>query len=259
MDATTPRETHATEDEAWEIQRLQRRMLSRFLVVFSVPLAVIMALAVMSYKLSQKVEKIALLQDIMQQEVFYEQGKSYTQLIEGYEKLRQNGLYSPLMVSRLASLYFERNTGHDRDEAFQLLNRAKASFSDPRGIYQALCALYTLKNTEDEAIKHCEQSIALDHNDHQSYNNAAWVYALSQNEEIRDMERALRYAEKAVTLTAARNTDYLDTLAKIYVLTGEAAKAHEIIQKVEVSLDKKASYRAQMARFQANHSHVTTE
>jgi tetratricopeptide (TPR) repeat protein len=259
MDATTPRETHATDDEAREIHRLQRSILSRFLVVFSVPFVVIMALAVMSYKLSQKVEKIELLQDIMQQEVFYEQGKSYTQLIAGYEKLRQNGLHSPLMVSRLASLYFERNAGHDRDEAFQLLNSAKASFSDTKGIYQTLCALYTIKNTEDEAIEHCEQSIKLDPNDHQSYNNAAWIYANSQNKAISNIEKALRYAKAAVTLTTERNTDDLDTLAKIYFLQGEAAKAQETIQKVEVLLDKKESYRTQMARFQANHGHVTTE
>jgi hypothetical protein len=144
MDDKTPRDKHSTDDEDREVHMLRRKILHRFLFVFSIPLAVIISLAVTSYNLSNKVEKIELLQDIILREIFYEKGKSYTQIIKGYEKLEENDFFSPPTASRLASLYFERNIGDDRDHAFNILNKAKKSFTDQWEIYQTLCAFYTL-------------------------------------------------------------------------------------------------------------------
>jgi tetratricopeptide (TPR) repeat protein len=259
MEATHQRDPHATDDEAQNVQRLQRKILSRFLVVFSAPVAIILSLAVIAYQLNQKVEKIALLQDIMLQEIFYEKGKSYAQLITGYETLAAHNFFSARMASRLASLYFERNTGTDRAHAVQLLQAAQHTFPETGEIAQTLCAFYTFLNREEEALTTCEQAIAVAPDDHQAYNNAAWIYAHATQPEHHDLDKALRYAAKAVQLTTERNTDNLDTLAEVYFLKGDADKARETITKAAVVLDKTAYYRAQMDKFHANQGTETTE
>ena len=259
MDATHPHDPYATAAEARDVQRLQRKILSRFLVVFSAPVLIIISLAVMSYRLNQKVEKIELLQDIMLQEIFSQKGKSYAQLITGYEKLAANDFFSPRMASRLASLYFERNIGNDRAHAVQLLQAAKHAFPDTEEISQTLCAFYTFLNREEEALTTCEHAIALAPDDHQAYNNAAWIYAHATQPERHDLDKALRYAQKAVQLTTEQNTDNLDTLAEVYFLQGDADKARETITKAAVVLDKTAYYRAQLERFHAHQGTGTTE
>jgi tetratricopeptide (TPR) repeat protein len=259
MDATYQRDPQATADEARDVQRLQRKILSRFLVVFSAPVAIILSLAVMAYQLHQKVEKIELLQDIMLQEIFYQKGKSYAQLIKGYETLAAHDFFSPRMASRLASLYFERNTGNDRAHAVQQLQAAQHTFPDTGEIAQTLCAFYTFLNREEEALTTCEHAIALAPDDHQSYNNAAWIYAHATQPERHDLDKALRYAAQAVQLTTEQNTEDLDTLAEVYFLKGDADKARETITKAAVVLDKTAYYRAQMDRFHAHQGTGTTE
>src|SRR5262249_8181525 len=201
MDDKTLLHKHSTDDEDYTVRILKRKILRRFIFVFSIPLIVIIFLGMVSYNLSNEVENIESLQDIILREIFYEKGKSYAHIIKGYEKLEKNGSFSSLMASRIASLYFERNTGDDRKHAFNILDKAKKSFADKWEIYQTLCAFYTLLNMEDDSIKNCEKAIELDPDDHQSYNNVAWIYAHAKNKDVNDIDKALRYAEKAVKLT----------------------------------------------------------
>jgi tetratricopeptide (TPR) repeat protein len=265
MNETTHRETPSTEDEDREVQRLQKRILYRFLLVFSAPLVIIIALAVMSYQLNTKVKKVELLQDIILREIFYEDGKNYTQVIKGYENLKAHNFSSPRMESRLASLYFERATGNDRALALQTLNAAKQSSTATWEIYQTLCAFYTALNTEHpagfeaEALQHCEKSIALAPDDHQSRNNAAWIYAHAAPKEVKHMDQALRYAEEAVKLTARKNAEVLDTLAEVYFLKGDTNKALTAIEEAVTLLDKQKYYAARMAKFQSHNGTATEE
>jgi tetratricopeptide (TPR) repeat protein len=57
------------------------------------------------------------------------------------------------------------------------------------------------------------------------FSRAAWVLATSSHAEVRDGARAVRYAERAVTLTGGRDANALATLAAAYAETGQFDRA----------------------------------
>lgn len=83
------------------------------------------------------------------------------------------------------------------------------------------------------------------------YNNAAWLYATTPIESVRDVQRALRYAETAVRLTKGEDATILDTLAEALHRDGrhdEAVRAAEkaVAMRPDMAVLKKhlETYRA---------------
>lgn len=63
------------------------------------------------------------------------------------------------------------------------------------------------------------------------YNNAAWLYATTPVESVRDVKRALRYAETAVQLSGGEEAVFLDTLAEALYRNGQVAEAVRVAEK----------------------------
>ena len=82
-------------------------------------------------------------------------------------------------------------------------------------------------------------------------NNLAWLYLTAQDRQLRNLERAMKLAQKSVELHPT--IDNLDTLAEAYFQSGEIKKALEIIRKAGSDVDyspKRHSYlRKQLLRF----------
>ncbi len=84
-----------------------------------------------------------------------------------------------------------------------------------------------VQKDEAQALEYYERAIAHDSQDFASYNHIAWICVASKNSKIRNPQKALQYATKAVELTGGQSANELDTLAHAYFLTGDIDKALE--------------------------------
>ncbi|MGA1871112.1 MAG: sulfatase-like hydrolase/transferase [bacterium] len=92
--------------------------------------------------------------------------------------------------------------------------------------YNLGCALWRKRDYE-RAGESYEWATKLDPNFALPYNNMAWMLATSEDRRYRDVQRAIRYAERAVELE--RNENFLDTLAIAY------AEAHDFKRALRAS------------------------
>src|SRR5206468_2705273 len=76
-----------------------------------------------------------------------------------------------------------------------------------------------------EAASHLREAIRLSPDWPQPLNALAWLLATSPDPAVRDGERALRLAARAVELTASRNPQVLDTQAAAQAASGRFAAA----------------------------------
>lgn len=84
---------------------------------------------------------------------------------------------------------------------------------------------------EMKARKYFEQAIARDDQYYVAYNSLAWLYVTAEDVKLRDPQKALEYAQKAVTLTSEHNAAELDTLAHAYFQLSNIDKAIETESK----------------------------
>jgi tetratricopeptide (TPR) repeat protein len=92
-------------------------------------------------------------------------------------------------------------------------------------------------NDEEMALKDMLQiDINKTENPH-ALNYAAWIMATSKNTKLRDGEKAVRYAKKAVELDGNKSAFIVDTLAAAYADNGQFGKAVET-QKKAIKLFK---------------------
>ena len=103
-----------------------------------------------------------------------------------------------------------------------------------------------------DAIKDFEQSIRLDSNYAESFNDLAWILATCKEARYRDGKRAVELATRACDLTHSRDAPSLDTLAAAYAETGDFDSAilwEQKAIKVQPLLDTFTRYHAALARF----------
>jgi tetratricopeptide (TPR) repeat protein len=74
-------------------------------------------------------------------------------------------------------------------------------------------------------------------------NDLAWRLAISPDAQMDDSQIAMRFADKAVALTARTNASYIDTLAAAYAAAGDFAKA-VTVQQEAVALLKNANMKS---------------
>lgn len=92
-----------------------------------------------------------------------------------------------------------------------------------------LAMLYVHMERETEAVMVYEKLLALNKMDAEGLNNLAWILITAKNEKLRDIERGLFLAKKAVSMEP--NPVFLDTLAEAYSVNGNREKAVEVITK----------------------------
>jgi len=95
--------------------------------------------------------------------------------------------------------------------------------------YFQLAQIYSdglgVSKNEARAIDYYEMVIAGDGSNAVAYNNIAWVRVTSHDPKIRDPQKALDYALKAVDLSGGKQPYALDTLATAYFQAGQIDKA----------------------------------
>jgi Zn-dependent protease with chaperone function len=98
------------------------------------------------------------------------------------------------------------------------LNRQVTKDPNNVSLYQNLAMIYHQMGKYEEAIKAYEKALALDENQPVVLNNLAWLLVTAPDEHLRQKERALALARKAVKLN--RSPVFLDTLAEAYYANG---------------------------------------
>jgi tetratricopeptide (TPR) repeat protein len=119
-------------------------------------------------------------------------------------------------LARLGTLYFLANRN---DSARAIETLLEANRIDPLAWqpYRGLTFIYATIDKPKEALETGKKGIELNPLDANAYNNLAWVSSQTQNAQYRDLNAALIYAKKAVSLTNERVPDYLDTLVRVYI------------------------------------------
>jgi tetratricopeptide (TPR) repeat protein len=114
-----------------------------------------------------------------------------------------------------------------------------------------LANVETLSGNEAATIELYEKIIAVRPEDNLVLNNLAWLYLTAQDRQLRNLERAMKLAQKSVDLLPT--IDNLDTLAEAYFQSGDTKQALEVIRKAASEVDyppKRHSYlRKQLLRF----------
>lgn len=98
----------------------------------------------------------------------------------------------------------------------------KSNETEAERLYQEGIQQYS-KGAYNEAIKYSLEAIKKNPNHAGAYNQIAWIYALNNFE----LEQALRYAQKAISLAKTPNdqANFRDTLADIYARLGDFDRA----------------------------------
>lgn len=105
----------------------------------------------------------------------------------------------------------------------------------------------------DEAYAAADQLAEFAKDDAQQLNALAWFIVDNQNVGQRDLDRAAKYATRAVEASESKNSAILDTLARIHFDKGDVAKAVEVQTKaLEVASDaEKAELQPALDKYKA--------
>jgi tetratricopeptide (TPR) repeat protein len=132
----------------------------------------------------------------------------------------------------------------------KLANQQLKSEPDNIVIYENLAMFYHNLGKYRDAIRTYEQILSIQSDHAVALNNLAWILVTIPEEELRDKERALILAERAVALE--KSPIFLDTLAETCHANGLTEEAVENIKRA-ISLAKgdRGYYEDQLKRFRA--------
>jgi tetratricopeptide (TPR) repeat protein len=82
-----------------------------------------------------------------------------------------------------------------------------------------------------DAVAHYQRAVQLKSDLPSACNNLAWIYATSEDAQLRNPAEAIRLALKAVELSGGKDPTYLDTLAAAYAGSGKLAEAVTTAEK----------------------------
>lgn len=215
--------------EEFDGARLQRKLASRVFFIFLLPYVVSAVLVVIIFVLSARVKEVELALKLVNIERIWTKDKNYDWAIDQYSRLAKQYNRAEILV-RLGALYFGARPRNETT-ALETLARAKALDREYWQTYSTLAYIHLAKHNEKEARVEGEAALRLNPFDAQTYNNLAWLYATSADLEIRNLEKAKAYAEKAVWLTRETQPNYLDTLAEVYFRSGQTEQAREQLRK----------------------------
>ena len=121
---------------------------------------------------------------------------------------------------------------------------------DPKriSVYRDLAMIYHERGKYKKAIEAYENILGLDQSQPVALNNLAWLLVTVPDENLKEYDRALTLAKRAVALE--RSPIYLDTLAEAYYVNGytnEAIKA--IDEAIAVANENREYYEKQRKKF----------
>src|SRR5260370_12029777 len=94
----------------------------------------------------------------------------------------------------------------------QHVARIPETAKDVSQAYWMLGDLYRHSGRDQQALQTYEEGLKTSPDEASVLNNAAWIYATSQDASLRNPQKALAYARKAVELSKGEKTTVLHTL-----------------------------------------------
>jgi tetratricopeptide (TPR) repeat protein len=160
------------------------------------------------------------------------------------------GIYVVLLISLGYLVNFaparERLTYHLVTRALE--EQAKKE-PDNVSLYQNLAGLYLKIGNYEEAIRAYKRVLSLDPNQPIALNNLAWILVTAPDAELRNKEKALTLAKRAVALE--RSAMFLDTLAEALYANGFAAEALKTSKEaIALASEGRGYYEKQLKRFE---------
>ena len=117
-------------------------------------------------------------------------------------------------------------------------------------LYVMLGDMYYGREQHHKASQAYAQAISLSHDHSRALNNLAWLYATTNQPDLRDPARALDLAERAAFIEQAPYI--LDTLAECYFVNGRLSDAIRAEQQaLALATGNRHYYEEQLRRFRA--------
>jgi Zn-dependent protease with chaperone function len=160
------------------------------------------------------------------------------------------GIYVLLLVT----LGYLINFGPVKESlTYHLFARAleEQAEKEPKSVllHQSLADVYLKTGNYEGAIKAYERVLSLDPNQPIALNNLAWILVTAPDEALRNKERALTLARKAVALEPS--AIFLDTLAEALYANGYVAEAVKTIkQAISRSSEGRGYYEKKLKKFE---------
>ena len=121
---------------------------------------------------------------------------------------------------------------------------------DPKriSVYRDLAMIYHERGKYKKAIEAYENILGLDQSQPVALNNLAWLLVTVPDENLKEYDRALTLAKRAVALE--RSPIYLDTLAEAYYVNGYTNEAIKTIDEaIAVANENREYYEKQRKKF----------
>lgn len=164
------------------------------------------------------------------------------------------GVFFGVYLVLMASLgYLTNFSTYKESLTHRLLERAlsEQAVKEPSNIllYQNLAMVYHKIGDFKGAIQTYEKILILEPDQAVSLNNLAWILVTSPDKSLRNPEKALVLARRAVVRD--RSPMFLDTLAEVLYANGFASEATETIKEaISMATEGRAYYEGQLRKFQ---------
>lgn len=116
--------------------------------------------------------------------------------------------------------------------------------------YFLLGKAYRKKKEYAAAAEFFKRGVRENPDDASMQNTLAWTLAIRPDRTVTDLLEATQASEHAVKLSHGKVANYLDTLAKIYFLNGDARQALETQKKVVARVPKRDSFRRRLRQYE---------
>jgi Flp pilus assembly protein TadD len=142
------------------------------------------------------------------------------------------------------------------DQAIGHLERALALRPDFTGARRNLAEAYAARHDDRRAVSNFERALDALPDDPATIHRLAWILATSKDSSVRDSQRAVTLAERAVELSGRRNAMFLNTLAAAYAGAGRlddavgATREAVAVARAQGRADEAAGLEKQLARLQ---------
>jgi protein O-mannosyl-transferase len=134
-------------------------------------------------------------------------------------------------------LFEERQTG----DAIAQWKKARATQPNDAGFHTVLGDAFLRAELPKEAIREYEHAARISSQDPLARNNLAWLLATSSDASIRDGDRAIELAKRAVQLSRGKDPNYLRTLAAACAESGRFPEAKETAQQALQVAEKRSN------------------
>jgi tetratricopeptide (TPR) repeat protein len=160
------------------------------------------------------------------------------------------GLYLVCMIGFAYLLYFSpARENFTLSVVGKVLQQQLAENPKNVDLYQNLAMVHHRMGRLKDAMEAYEKILLLDPANATAFNNLAWL--LVTEESVRDRERGLKLARRAVSLSPS--PVFLDTLAEAYYVNGYTEEAVETIQEaISAATENEGYYRSQLKKFKSS-------